>query len=54
MVTMADETLKPIEEVQVGDQVKSRNGINEVKEAHIYSIDGNITMYSLKQFKSYS
>ena len=48
---MADETLKPIEEVQVGDQVKSRNGINKVKEAHIYSIDGNITMYSLNNLK---
>lgn len=45
------ELLKPIEEVKLGDYVKSRNGVNEVKEAHIFSVDNNLDIYSLDNIK---
>ena len=51
LISMADGTFKPIEEVKLGDYVKSRNGVNEVKEAHIFSVDNNLDIYSLDNIK---
>ena len=51
MVTMADNTLRAIEDILVDDKVKSRNGFNIVKETHTYAVDGDLTMYSLNKLK---
>jgi len=51
LITMADGSFKPIEEVKQGEYVQSRNGNIIVKEAHTYKVGDHIKIYSNNNLK---